>query len=495
MTQKLFQYPIKKISFIFIAIITLIITLLIGGNKICIQNKCLFNNDPHVKEFSWEGAKIGANDTSFTLTFNKEMNHESVEKNLIIEPPLPGKISWKDKSLIYTLDDTISYGKNYRLSLLEAKAKLKANNKESANIEPFVSEFQSRDRAFAYIGIEGEEKGKLILYNSTKENQTILTPEDLTVVDFKFSSNGKYIFFLATKKGQGIDGLRFLKLYKVSTGISPNGETEIPAEIELILDNKDYQNNEFDLAGENGEIIAIQRINRKNPADVDLWLIQPEKTPEPLHIQGGDFLITPNGKNVAIAQGEGIAIIPLEKGAKPLDFFPKYGKVLDFAQNDTGAVMVNFNKNEPSLVYVKNKGIEKELLDIQGSITDCKFDNSGNHLYCLLTKFIEQKNQILEENYFALIDIKTTKVFLLVALSNSQDIKLSLAPDNFGILFDQLIMSKNTEATEEEEDLVTDSAEPIIGSSLWLLTLPSSLSPNPNLEELPIAGLNPQWSP
>lgn len=82
-----------------------------------------------------------------------------------------------------------------------------------------------------------------------------------------------------------------------------------------------------------------------------------------------------------------------------------------------------------------------------------------------------------------------------MALSNSQDIKLSLAPDNFGILFDQLIMSKNTEATEEEEDLVTDSAEPIIGSSLWLLTLPSSLSPNPNLEELPIAGLNPQWSP
>jgi WD40 repeat protein len=502
MTKKFFIYPIDKICFILIAILTLIITILIGGNKICVDNKCLFENHPKVKEFSWANAKIGAEDTAFILTFDRPMDQESVEKNLVIEPPLPGRISWAGKRLVYTLNNTIPYGKNYRLSLLDAKEKFRGNKNKGANIEAFVAEFQSRDRAFAYISSEGENKGKLIFFNSTKENQTILTPDDLTVVNFKFSPNGEYIVFSASKKEQGIEGLRYLQLYKVSTGISLNGETQIPAEIELILDNKDYQNNQFDLAGENGEIIVVQRINRDNPAEFDLWLIESDKKPEPLNTQGGDFLITPDGKNIAIAQGEGIAIIPLEKEAKPLDFLPKYGRILSFSQNGTGAAMVNFNTDNPelrytkSLVYVNNQGIEKELLNIKGSIIDCQFDYSGNDIYCLLTDLIQQDNLFVEKPYFALINIKSSKVVPLVVLKDP-DIKLSLAPDNFGILFDQLITSDNTEELNdlEKDNSITDSAESITASSLWLLTLPSSSYPNPNLEELPIAGFNPQWSP
>lgn len=45
------------------------------------------------------------------------------------------------------------------------------------------------------------------------------------------------------------------------------------------------------------------------------------------------------------------------------------------------------------------------------------------------------------------------------------------------------------------EDLLTNSAELIVGSRLWLLTLPTSESPQAKLEELPISGFKPQWSP
>lgn len=501
MNSKVFSNPIDKICLSLITILTIVIAILISGNKICINNQCLFNNYPKVKEFSWQDKKVGVNDIAFILTFDRPMEHESVEKNLIIEPPLPGKISWAGRRLVYTLETTIPYGENYRLSLLQGREKFRGKNKLGTQIQPFVTEFQSRDRAFAYIGSEGKETGNLILYNSTKKNQTILTPDDFNVVDFKFSPNGEYIIFSASEKNSGIEGLRFLQIYKVSTGISNNGTTKIPGEIELILDNKDYQNNQFDLAGENGEIVVVQRINRNNPSDFDLWLIQPQKMPQRLNTQGGEFLITPDGENMAIAQGEGIAIIPLKKDAEVLDFLPKYGRILNFSKNGTGAAMVNFNTQNlalrytKSLVYVNNQGIEKELLNIKGSILDCDFNYSGSNLYCLLTELIQKKDEYLEQPYFVFIDIKTGKVIPLVKLPSYQDIELSLAPDNLGILFDQLRPQSSDNNTETNNDLITDSGESIIGSRLWLLTLPSLQSPNPQLEELKIAGFKPQWSP
>ena len=510
MNTKLLQYPIDKICLTLIAIFTFIITLLIGGTKICINNQCLFNNNPQVKEFSWQGYKIGASDKAFILTFDRPMNHKTVEENLIIEPPLPGRISWAGRRLVYTLNTAIPYGVNYRLSLRDATEKFRGNNKSGSVIEPFVAEFESRDRAFAYIGSEGEDSGRLILVNSTKQNKTVLSPENLAVVDFKFSANGEFIVFSASNKKSGINGLRELKLYKVSTGLSNNGTLKVPGEIELILDNQDYQNNEFDLVGDNAEKIIVQRINRENPSDFDLWLVEKDAPPQRLNHQGGEFLITPDGKNIAMAQGEGISIIPLEKDkeSQTLDFLPKYGQVLSFSKNGTGAAMVNFNKDNPelrytkSLVYVNNQGVEKELINLKGSIIDCEFNHGGTHLYCLLTELI-QKEEYIEQPYFAVIDIDTNQVIPLVALPNYQDIELSLAPDNFGILFDQLISSENLESSQpedenmetEEQELIIDSNQPIVNSRLWLLTLPSTQSPTPQLEELPIAGFKPQWSP
>ncbi len=500
MKTRFFRESIDKLCLSLIVILMLVIGVLLEANKICINDECLFNKHPKVKEFSWQNQKIGALDTAFVLTFERPMDRQSVEKNLVIEPPLPGKISWAGKRLVYTLDSTIPYGKDYRLSLRNAREKFRGKDNLGAVIETFVAEFQSRDRAFAYLGSEGEDSGKLILYNLTRQNKTILSPDHLAIVDFKFSPNGEYIVFSATAKNSGIEGLRNLQLYKVTTGLSTNGMTKIPGEIELILDNKDYQNNQFDLAGEDGEKIIVQRINRENPADFDLWLVEAGKDPQSLNNQGGEFIITPDGKAIAIAQGEGIAIIPLEVEAKPLDFLPKYGRILTFSNNGVGAAMVNFNTDNPqlrytrSLVYVNNQGIEKELLNLKGSIIDCKFNPSGSNLYCLLTELIEGEKEYREKPYFALVDINSATTIPLVALPDYQDIELSIAPDGFGILFDQIITSEGGE-TDGEEELITDSAESIVGSRLWLLILPSLKSPTPKLEELPISGFNPQWSP
>lgn len=502
-----FKQPIDKVCFFLITIFTFIIVVLIGSDKICYQDKCLFNNQPQVKEFSWENQKIGNKDTGFYLIFDRPMSQESVENNLKIEPPLKGKISWSGKRLVYTLNNTVSYGKNYRLSINNAQEKFRGREKLGEKIEPFVAEFQSRDRAFAYIGSKGEDSGRLILNNATKQNKTVLTPKNLTVLNFKFTPNSEKIIFSATDANEKT---KFTKIYQITTGLSNDLTTKIPGEVTQLLNGDEYQNNQFDLAGENGEIIVVQRVKQADPQDFDLWKLEEGKIPQRLNAKGGDFVVTPDGNAVAIAQGEGIAIIPLndQEDKSVVNFLPKYGQVLTFSNDGSSAAMINFNKDNSdlqytrSLFYVNNQGIEKELLNIKGSIIDCEFNHTGEQLFCLLTelKEIPEKEELQEQPYFVAIDIKSGKIIPLIALPKYQDMEISMAPDGLGLLFDQLVTESDIsqqafKTISPQQELLTDSAELIVGSRLWLLALPTVESPQAKLEELPISGFKPQWSP
>ena len=507
-----FKQPIDKICFLLIAFLSFLIVVLIGSNKLCYQNKCLFNHKPEVKEFSWSSQKIGAKDRAFYVVFDRPMSQQSVEQNMRIEPALDGKISWSGKRLVYTLNQIVPYGKNYRLYLSNAQEKFRGQNKLGEKIQPFVSEFQSRDRAFAYIGSpEGEESGRLILNNSTKQNKTILTPPNLTVIDFKFTPDSEKIVFSAINEKDDNSEFKKINLYQVTTGLSKDFTTKTPGQIELLLNGEEYQNNKFDLAGEKGEIIIVQRISQKQPQNFGLWKIENGKIPQQIEDgDGGDFIVTPDGKGIAIAKGEGIAIMPLENeknNPSLVNFLPQYGQVLTFSNDGSSAAMVNFNKDDSelqytrSLFYVNNQGLQQELLNINGSIVDCEFNHRGSQLFCLLTELEETEDKLIQEKpYFIAIDIQSKQIIPLIALPKYQDIKMSMAPDGLGILFDQLVTENdsrqpNLPEINREKQLLTDSAELIVGSRLWLLTLPTTDLPQAQLQELPVAGLKPQWSP
>ncbi|MGI0483573.1 hypothetical protein ACN4EE_22670 [Geminocystis sp. CENA526] len=506
-TTNFFRETIDKVCFTVITVLTFIIVILVGGSLFCQDNECLFKNLPHVEYFSWRDQKISSKDRGFSIIFDRPMSQESVEENLRIEPSLDGRISWSGKRMVFTLNNVIPYGRNYRLSLKNAQEKFRGNL--GADIDPFVAEFPSRDRAFAYIGSQGEESGRLILNNSTKQNKTILTPEYLTVIDFKFTPDSERIVFSAIDENKKNGEFPLLDIYEVSTGLSQDLTTRVPSQLRLVLEANEYQNNKFDLAGENGEIIIVQRINYNNPEDFDLWRIEAGKIPQRLNTKGGDFIITPDRKAIAIAQGEGIAILPLDnQGNNPqsVNFLPKFGQVVTFSADGNSAAMIDFNKDNEdlrytkSLFYVNNQGLEKELINIEGSIVDCKFNGNGKQLFCLLTELIEMETEFQEKPYFVAIDIQSQEIIPLLALPKFQDMKISLAPDGFGILFDQLITENDVPQNSlktalPDDELFTDSAELILSSRLWLLTLPSAEMVQPQLEELPIAGFKPQWSP
>lgn len=172
---------------------------------------------PKVREFSWQNKVVGARDTAFILTFSRPMDRASVESNLRIEPALPGKISWSGRRLVYTLTALPQYDRTYQIELQKAREKL-GFEKPGNSIEPFVSQFRTPDRAFVYIGTETTEKGRLILYNLTRKQKIVLTPENLAVKNFKIYPTGDRILFSASEWSNYKPGLFEQSLYAVTTG-------------------------------------------------------------------------------------------------------------------------------------------------------------------------------------------------------------------------------------------------------------------------------------
>jgi len=503
--SKLLQ-PLDRTALILMLVLGLAIALLIlKGDRAA----------PHVRDFSWQNAHVGAEDTAFLLTFSRPMDRASVEENLRLEPPLPGKFSWSGRRMAYTLEKPAPYGTRFEVRLQGARDRFGNPDDERTAIEPFLGQFQTRDRAFVYLGMEGEQEGRLVLYNLTQQREQVLTPENLVVMDFEPDPEGDRVLFSATDRTAQQQGSLDQRIYTVTTGIQVRlparlGESQDPASdlaepqpagvVEQLLDSQDYQNLKFDLSPD-GEIVIVQRVSRANPgADFGLWILQSDAAPRPLETEpGGDFLIAPDSSSVALAQGQGMAILPLEDQADPLDFLPQFGMVLSFSRDGTAAAMVRFNV-EPqnptrSLFLVTNQGIEEELFRTDGSILSAEFDPTKRVVYCLMTELLPTE-AYLEQPYLIAVDLETKKRTNLLLLPIQRDIQMSLAPDGLGILFDQVVAE--TEEGEESGILRSQEGKAIASSKLWFLpvVLAADGTPSPvEAQPLPLVGLRPHWLP
>lgn len=488
-------------------VLMLILSVLIGG--------LLLKGDrtaAKVRSFSWQNRQVGAEDTAFILAFSRPMDQASVEQNLQIDPPLLGKVSWAGRRMAYTLENPAPYGKTFTLKLDKARDRFSQSDDQRTQMLPFTGQFRTRDRAFVYLGVAGQEAGRLVLANLTQQQQQILTPENLVVMDFKPYPEGNRILFSATERTAQTKGVLDQQLYTVTTGLEGKAAavslfgakaeiakpTSPAGEVELVLDSKEYQNLKFDLSPD-GQTIAVQRVKRNDPGDYGLWILKAGAAPEKVNADpGGNFLIAPDSQSLAMSQGQGMAILPLATEAQTLDFLPKYGVILSFAKDGSAAAMVKFNvdPNNPtrSLFIVTNQGTEEEVLKTDGSILDAAFDPAKQNLYCLYTKRLP--GDIYEEEpYITAINLTNSQRIDLLQLPVQRDIQISLAPDGLGILFDQVVSDDKANA---QGAIRSKEGKAITSSKLWFLPLlqddrgiPTPADPQP----LELTGLRPRWLP
>ncbi|MEP0916090.1 hypothetical protein NC981_04620 [Leptolyngbya sp. DQ-M1] len=499
-----FPQPLDRVAIgLMVVLIVLIGVLLLSGDR----------SAPRIREFNWDGKQVGADDRAFLLAFSRPMDHPSVEQNLKIQPDLRGRISWAGRRMAYTLDQPAPYGTEFTVSLTNARDRFSKEGANNGILRDFQAKFKSRDRVLAFIGAEGNEAGRLILYNLTQQDKKILTPENLAVMDFKAYPQNDRILFSAVERTNPPQSLAEQKLFTVTTGIQINAPADLsapsaptasasptqPGQITQILDNRDYQNLKFDLS-QDGRTVVVQRLSRRDPNDAGAWLLRDGQPAKPISNQqtGGDFLITPDGGSIAVAQGQGLAILPLQPNAEqdqtqPLDFLPKFGTVLNFSPDGTAAVMVKFNTDYTRSMFLVSQGVQKEILKISGSIVRANFAPNNQVLYCLLTNLIPG-NTFQEQPYLAAIDLKAVRegkpmeqtLRPLVLLPNQREIQVDLAPDGKALIFDQ---------TQADDRAKSEVSQALSGSKLWLLPLKGDLSAKTQPEELPFRGLHPRWLP
>jgi dipeptidyl aminopeptidase/acylaminoacyl peptidase len=449
---------------------------------------------PKVRDFNWQGRSISAIDTAFTLTFNRPVDRTSVEQQLKIAPPLPGKISWAGSKLAYTLTNPAPYGHNYQVNLSGAHEAI--GKKQGKEIVPFQGQFRTPDRMFAYIGTNMSDRGRIVIYNFKTQKPLSITPEGLVVTEFKVDNYSQKIVFTAadTKTLQnGQPAIASQQVYSVTTGIAPrnadqNHQFTAPGNISLIFDSQEYQNVKFDLSPD-GNKVVVQRLSRRNPNEFALWVVSLDKSLPPSKLkQSGDFVITPDSSEIAAAVGQGVEIFPIVPSQrKNLDFLPKFGNILSFAADGTAAAMVEYNSDYTrSLFVVTNQGIEQQIFKTTGSIWDARFSPAKDIIYCLATELKTKGNTSQEEPFLAAIDVKTQKILLMTLLPIQQGIQMSLSPDGQAILFDQADRGEST------NQILQGASNGI----LWLLPIPENiheLTTPAKAERLSLSGWHPRW--
>lgn len=480
----------KRLAWFDRLVLATILALIAAISSILIQE----NQVPTRGEnFSWQGRKIGVRDNYFTLSFNRPIDRSDIETSLVINPPLPGKISWAGDRLTYTLTELPIYGKKYQVKLPIAQG------------EDFIGEFYSHDRAFAYIGVNQEERGRLIVCNIiqgannvTELKKTILTPGDLVVTDFQIYPRGDRILFSAFDRSDLGRDTPKQQLYTITTGLNhdENSQNLPSGRIERFLDAKTYQNLRFNLS-DNGKTLIVQRINHGNPGDASLWVIRDDGQSRPLGIQGDNFLLSPDGKKAVVSQTGGVAVIPLDVQEGKPQFLPTYEKILAFSRDGRQKLMVKSEPdNQRSLFLLNDRGESRLLLRTANPIISCEFEpRQEKTLYCLKSDLVMGSDgKVKEEPFLGIIEIETGKMIPLLALPNYRDVQMSMSPDGVALLFDQLA----TIPFGVGNDLVTGEGSSIADGRLWLLPLPDQFSPNNIPKILPQelnAGFKPRWLP
>ncbi len=150
------------------------------------------NAPPRVLGYQLLLPSQGSTLTQIVITFNRPMDRHSVEGGFEITPQVSGKYSWSGRSFVFTPDETLQYDQHF-----EVKLSANAVDEDGRHLsEDMRYVFNTPQLQFVYVGVDGDEAGRLVLSDFDGKERDILTPEGLHIDKFAVTNDRHEIYCL-----------------------------------------------------------------------------------------------------------------------------------------------------------------------------------------------------------------------------------------------------------------------------------------------------------
>lgn len=411
------------------------------------------------------------------INFNHPMDRRSVETNFSLDPAMKGTFSWSGRTLAFTPEEILPYGKDFHL-----KINKEAFDENSVPLaQDFNFQFTTNPLQFAYIGVEGEETGRLVVSSIDGSNRQVVTEKKLSIEDFHIAADGKSIYILGSNE---------LYVYDLQK-----------KHLTQLTNDKNFLNKAFQLSPDGGKVLVFRV--QVNTAGVYLTGVQGwiSDLPE-VHLKkllDGSALalnsyFSPDGSYL-LYRDSTFQLLELNKNKVDTSLF--LGDFdLSYGFHPSQPILL-FNKYDYSDVFSMNNfltlfygdGHQQKVDFGQGLSRDTVFTPDGKSLIAIFSKpeeAFEDRESLYPLRIFHLYlyDIATQKTEQLTSNFDYSEEGPTVSPDSKHLLFERYeTFSKDIVIDPAFRD-VTDSLSSILsGGKVWRMDLATH-----DLQELPMKG-------
>jgi hypothetical protein len=428
------------------------------------------------------GSVVHGSLSQLSLTFNRSMNHKSVEGNIVIQPNLKGTFTWRGDVVYFHPEAPFQYETKYELKL--KKGALDAGGKPLP--EDFVLHFHTPAYRFAYIGTEDVEKGKLVISYLGGLKNVYHSFGDLTIGSFQICPDGTCIYALAHKENLAD---AHDELYQIFMN-DVEGSQPFPS-LKQITNGTNYLNKSFQLSPD-GKKILLSRITVSPKGEyltkIQNWIASTDDFKFERYLEGEAVgtktLFTPDSSMVLYRNADdNFELMPVEKpNVKDKLFVGYFSELYAFHPFEPLIAFMLYPQGDlfsikNSLVLYHGDGTKETVPYGDGLVRDTLFTPNGKKVISIFSKPEDVFDDV--ESFYPLrifhlysFDLQTKKIEPLTADFDFSEEQPTVSADGKYLVFVRYeTFTQDLTIDPAMRDMAESLGNVQEGGQLWFLDL------------------------
>ena len=415
---------------------------------------------PRVVDTNLKNESLPLSTNQIVLTFNRNMDHASVENHFSITPKIEGKFSWIGKKMAFSFKESLASNQSISIELSQAEDEL------GNLMQSYQKNYQTQSQFLYFIGSEKDQKDQLVGFDLNQEKTTILSPKNLVIKDFRVHPDQNLIYLLGYKKSADETKNNLYELDRKS------------GRLKVLVDGQKEYIFAFELSPDGNILLA--RKGSINPYDqsslVDpgsLWTYEINRQKWTIfwnkELYGSEFYFSPDSNYLVGRMITGdITILPVIENPDKVVYLENYAGNYNLSPNGRQLVFVDFPDpfSPNDLLLRNNDGTTQTLVEKGGQIQFPIFNKNGNRIYFLMSKVTDdfEETGLLSISPFHLYayDLEQQKLIQLTDEEKYFEGFFHLSTDGKWVAFERYEAAESGQFFEQQLD------ENSPGAELWI---------------------------